>query len=175
MLQKLPMAQKQWSNVAPSFILKTEKGGDLVKVEIQIDPQAPEPRAIIITPSMTDQLAEKIKQLSSDEPHRLTGNREDHWELLEEEEIIRIYAQQGKVTAVTPKGSYHLRQRLYELEERLNPHWFVRISHSEIIHLKHVKRFDVSLAGTVCISLSNGETAYASRRYVSKIKQILGI
>ena len=65
--------------------------------------------------------------------------------------------------------------RLYEIEERLNPHQFVRISNSEIINLKRVDNFDLSFTGTICVKLSNGTTTYVSRRYVAKIKKILGI
>ena len=68
-----------------------------------------------------------------------------------------------------------MRPRLYELEERLNKRLFVRISNSEIINLKKVIRLDLSMSGTICVELSNQTTAYVARRYVTKIKQALGI
>ena len=64
---------------------------------------------------------------------------------------------------------------LYEAEERFRGSSFVRISNSEMINLKTVRSFDLSLAGTICVSLKNGETAYVSRRYVSRIKEALGM
>ena len=70
---------------------------------------------------------------------------------------------------------YALRQRLYELEERLSARMFVRISHSELINLNRVRGFDLSLAGTICVTLTGGVSTYVSRRYVSKIKQVLGL
>ncbi|MDE5616672.1 MAG: LytTR family transcriptional regulator, partial [Clostridia bacterium] len=51
----------------------------------------------------------------------------------------------------------------------------VRISNSEIINLKFVKKFDLSFNGTICVLFSNGSVTYVSRRYVSKIKNTLGI
>lgn len=65
--------------------------------------------------------------------------------------------------------------RLYEAEQRLDSRMFVRISNGEIINLKKVGGFDLSFAGTICVSLSNGTVTYVSRRYVSKIKQLLGL
>lgn len=52
---------------------------------------------------------------------------------------------------------------------------FVRVSNSEIINLKKIKNFDLSLAGTICVKFLDGSTTYVSRRYVTKIKEILGI
>lgn len=76
---------------------------------------------------------------------------------------------------MTDKGEYVLRLRLYELEKRLSSCQFVRISNSEIINLKKVSHFDLSFTGTICVKLSNNTTTYVSRRYVSKVKKILGI
>jgi DNA-binding LytR/AlgR family response regulator len=72
-------------------------------------------------------------------------------------------------------SEFILRVRLYELEERLDKTRFVRISNSEIVNLKAVKKIDLSFTGTIGITLSNGATSYVSRRYVSKIKQVLGM
>jgi len=79
------------------------------------------------------------------------------------------------VTAVTDNGEYNLKNRLYEMEEKLNKSYFIRISNSEIINLKKVKNFDLNFTGTICVKLSNGTVTYVSRRYVSKIKEILGV
>ncbi|MED9904979.1 MAG: LytTR family DNA-binding domain-containing protein [Lachnospiraceae bacterium] len=57
-------------------------------------------------------------------------------EILEPASIYRIYSANQKVFAVTDKGEYILRSRLYELESRLEKDNFVRISNSEIINLK---------------------------------------
>ena len=43
------------------------------------------------------------------------------------------------------------------------------------INLRFVKRLDLSITGTIGIQLKTGETAYVSRRYVNRIKSILGL
>ena len=68
-----------------------------------------------------------------------------------------------------------VKQRLYELEEQLAGTRFVRVSHSEIINLDKVTALDLSLSGTIRVTLAGGVTAYASRRYVKKLKQAAGI
>ena len=113
--------------------------------------------------------------LSSKTPEVITGFYNDLAEILSPDDIIRIYAEDGKIFASVKSKEYILRQRLYELEEQLNKYSFVRISNSEIINLKKVRNFDLSLSGTICVTLSDGTATYVSRRYVSKIKKILGL
>lgn len=146
-----------------------------MQVEIKIDPSQPEPKVVITAASMTEEVNRIVRRLSEVIPQVISGTRDGKLEVLEPEELIRVYAASGKVFAVTGKGEYTLRLRLYELEERLSPHQFVRISNSEIIHLKKVVNFDLSFAGTIYVKLSNGTVTYVSRRYVSKIKKVLGI
>nr|WP_300825906.1 LytTR family DNA-binding domain-containing protein [uncultured Schaedlerella sp.] len=146
-----------------------------MQVEIKIDPSQPEPKVVITAASMTEEVNRIVRRLSEVIPQVISGTRDGKLEVLEPEELIRVYAASGKVFAVTGKGEYTLRLRLYELEERLSPHQFIRISNSEIIHLKKVVNFDLSFAGTIYVKLSNGTVTYVSRRYVSKIKKILGI
>ncbi len=68
-----------------------------------------------------------------------------------------------------------MKKRVKQVNDRLDRRRFFRISNSEIINLKKVRGFDLSLSGTICVSLSNGMTTYVSRRYMSKIKQFLGM
>lgn len=146
-----------------------------MQVEIKIDSTCKEPRIIIVTDQLTDEIHALIRRLSEESPRILSGFRNDTLEVLDQSDIFRLYASAGKVYAVTARGEYTLRLRLYELEERLEKDCFVRISNSEIINLKKVKNFDLSFTGTICVSLSDGTVTYVSRRYVNKIKQILGI
>ena len=146
-----------------------------MQIEISIDPKYKLPKLIIKTESVTDEVTEVMKKLSEDVPKVITGFKEDCAEVLEPENIYRFYSSQGKVFAVTDNGEYTVRTRLYEIEEQMNLPKFVRVSNSEIINLRKVRSFDLSLAGTICVKFTDGSDTYVSRRYVSKIKKILGI
>ncbi len=146
-----------------------------MKYEIQVDPSYPEPKVIILTAEITDDVNDLTKKLMETSPSVLSGWKDEKIEILEPTDLLRIYASAGKVIAVTGHGEYTLRLRLYEAEERLKPDIFVRISNSEIINLKKVKNFDLSIAGTISIKLLDGTTSYVSRRFVTKIKKLLGI
>lgn len=146
-----------------------------MQIEVKIDSSCIEPKVIILTASMTEDVTIIMNKLSDQVPQIISGSRDNKIEVIAPEDLIRIYASSGKVFAVTHKGEYALRLRLYEIEERLPPHQFVRISNSEIINLKNVNNFDLSFTGTICVKLTNGTITYVSRRYVSKLKRILGI
>ena len=146
-----------------------------MQVEIRIDGAYPEPKVVILTATVTEEVNQLVKKLSGDAPCILSGMKDGKIEVLEPAELIRVYAGAEKVYAVTEKGEYVLRLRLYEAEQRLNPHQFVRISNSEIINLKKIDYFDLSFTGTICVKLRGGTVTYISRRCVPKVKEILGI
>lgn len=107
-----------------------------MQVEIKIDEQCLEPKIVIVTREVTDEINEIVKSLSCDSHMRIVGFQESCAEILQQENIERVFAADGKVIAQTDTGEYVLRLRLYEAEQRLNRHSFVRISNSEIINLK---------------------------------------
>lgn len=146
-----------------------------MQIEVKIDDSCSELRVIILTASMTEEVHNLVQKLSENNLQIISGAKNGRIEILEQNDIFRIYSGNARVFAVTDNGEYILRLRLYEIEERLNPSQFVRISNSEIINLKKVKNFDLSFTGTICVELMNGTTSYVSRRYVQKIKKILGM
>lgn len=148
-----------------------------MQVEIKIDHSYLEPKVVVYTSQMNEEIELLLKRISEEKeaPKVLTGMQNEQLKVLDEVDIIRIEANAGKVLAHTSEGEYVMRQRLYELESRLEDFSFVRISNSEIINLKKVKNFDLSFAGTICVSMIDGSVLYASRRYVARVKNVLGI
>ena len=109
-----------------------------MQVEIKIDSSYIDPKVIILTASMTEDVSNIVKKLSEDASQIISGHKDEKIEILEQTDLIRIYANSGKVFAVTNKGEYILRLRLYEIENRLPSNQFIRISNSEIINLKKI-------------------------------------
>ena len=144
-------------------------------IEIKIDPSYKIPKVIVLTNKVTEEINAMVARLSEEAPQLIAGFKDNVLRILEQGEIIRVYSSVGKVFAVTEEGEFILRLRLYEMEERLDSSRFVRISNSEIVNIQKVKSFDMSLAGTICVSFYDSTVTYVSRRYVSKIKKILGV
>ncbi len=146
-----------------------------MQIKIKLNSMYKEPEIVIFTAEMSADIERVFKLLSDEKPKIIAGIKDDKVEVIEPADIIRIYANFKKVFAVTDKGEYMLKLRLYEAEERLNTDEFVRISKSEIVNLKKVKSFDLNFSGTICVRLLNNEVTYVSRRYVAEIKRVLGM
>lgn len=144
-------------------------------IEIKIDETCTEPKVLIFTDRITDEVNDLFKRLSDTQPQAIAGFKDDRVEILAPDAVIRFEAANQKVYAQTEQGEYAVRLRLYELEERLDKNQFVRISNSEIINMRKVLNMDLSISGTICVSLEGGITSFVSRRYVTRIKKILEI
>lgn len=142
-------------------------------VKLELDPALPELQVVIRAPALTPEVETLLARL--EDPQTLLGFREGEAVPLQSGDILRFYGEDKGVLAQTEKGTYTVRQRLYELEERFAPHRFARISHSEIVNLKKVTALDLTLTGTIRVTLADGTVCWASRRYVRRIKEVLGI
>ena len=144
-------------------------------IEISIDNDFITPKIIIKTSKITPKIDNIIKKLNENNYNILCGFIDDKIQILNQNDIISIYSNDGKTFALTSNKEYRLKQRLYELEELLDKRFFVRISKSEIINLKMIDSLDLNFIGTIYVKFKNGTNTYVSRRYVKKIKEILSI
>lgn len=144
-----------------------------MKVDIHIEPGCGEISVTITAPALTDQVKALAVRLQGGGV--LTGWRGDVAVPLPAAEILRCYGEEKGVKVQTTQGVYDLKERLYELESKLDRHTFVRISHSELVNLEKVTALDLSLTGTIRMTLAEDTVCYVSRRYVKKIKEALGL
>ncbi len=93
--------------------------------------------------------------------------------ILRANNILCFYAAGTKVYAKTGTKEYVVEKKLYALEEELANNNFVRISKSEIVNIRHIRKVDMNIAGTIKVILSDGSETYASRRNVTKLKTAL--
>lgn len=149
-----------------------------MKIELDINPDNKERKIIIKSDEMTKDIEEILKYISNIEEgndRSIVGQKNEKIVIIKKDEIVRIYSLNKKVIAETLRESYEIKFRLYEIEDLLNQKDFIRISKSEIINLKKVKCFDVSLMGSIEVEFVNGNKTYVSRRYVKILKEKVGI
>ena len=146
-----------------------------MKVEIQLDPSLEEPVIILRAPMPTEEVEALAARLRGEAvPQPFTVYRDREAVRVSRSMVLRFFAEDKGVSCQTGMGVFSVRQRLYELEELAGTR-FVRVSNSEIVNLDRVTGLDLTLAGTIKMTLEGGTVCWVSRRYVKKIKQALGL
>ena len=145
-----------------------------MEVEIKLEPGRREPRAVLYAGADTPELRELAARLAGVTLGPVPAFQGERAVLLEPGEVLRFYTDGKGVSAQTREGVYTVRLRLYELEERLRSRGFLRVSHSELVNRRAITDLDLSLTGTIRMTLEHGAAVcYVSRRYVRQIKQLL--
>lgn len=142
-----------------------------MKLEIITDENCEE--KIVIYQNSKNPITDKIKQLI-EEAEEIIGFKEKEILKLNPYDIYCITIIDNKVCAVCEHETYQLKERLYNLEEKL-PNIFIKINQSCIANLEKIERFDASISGTLKFCFKNGWSDYVSRRQLKAIKERIGI
>ena len=70
-----------------------------MKIEIQLEPECTEPKIIVVTDKVTDEINALLKRLSAEQSPMLAGFQGEQVTVLEPSQLYRVYASGGKVYA----------------------------------------------------------------------------
>lgn len=146
-----------------------------MKIEFFKVPELKEPKLQLQAcerDARAEEILEQLERMYSDTLRAYDGDR---IHILRQADILRVYAEDARVFCQTEAALYTLRSRLYEMEEILDPECFVRISKCEIVNKSKILRLDVSLSGTVGVTLEGNIKTYTSRRYMQTLKAVFGL
>lgn len=143
-----------------------------MKISFLFHEKYKEPEIVICGAKKSKELAELKQVIAEAVDEKLTVYDDRDAVRITQGEVIRFYASRQRVYAQTADATYLVRARLYELEEMLKKQ-FVRISNSEIVNVKKIRRMDASISGTIHMYLQDNIETYVSRRYVSRIRDSL--
>ena len=144
-----------------------------MKISIDIDENYDETQVTIQAKEWTRELEEIVNVIKKKKQQRIFGIDEDQTVLLEPKEIDYIHAEKRKTFAVLNDRHFEVKMKLYEVEDFLIPHGFMRFSKSVIGNLHRIDRFEVSFNGNLCVYFQSGNKEYITRKYVSAIKDRL--
>ena len=149
------------------------KGGENVKVELNIDKKFEEIIVTISTNKVNDEIQNLVNYIENKEDYFI-GVLDGKVRLLSTEDIIRVYVEDRKVYVVTVEGKFIVRKKLYEVQNTLTKD-FIKISQSEIANVKYIHSLDLGLRGTIVINYKNSDVSYVSRRMLKEFKMKLGL
>ncbi|MBP1046263.1 LytTR family transcriptional regulator [Enterococcus sp. BWM-S5] len=90
-------------------------------------------------------------------------------------DIFYIEVVDKKSFIYTEKLVYQSAEKLYQLEEKLEPFDFIRVSKSMLLNVEGIKAISPLLSGRFEALLMNGERVAISRKYVPALKKGLGM
>lgn len=147
-----------------------------MQIELNVNSTLQEETVRFDIKKLTPALNKIIDSLNNLDEKILIGYCENDVAILNPDEVVLFYTESRKVYCKTNDNSvYNIKERLYEIEETMKNHNFLRISNTLIINLKMVKKLNMDYGGSVRVILANGTTEFVSRRCLSNIKKYLGI
>ena len=121
---------------------------------------------------ITDEIEEIISFVKSGQGQ--IGARKDGRDVeIPVTDIFYAESVDNRVFIYTAKDNFEVRQKLYELEEKLNVRSFIRIQKSMLLNLMKIKAIKPALGGRYSALLKNDEEIIISRKYVTGLKNAL--
>jgi DNA-binding LytR/AlgR family response regulator len=148
----------------------------LLRVEIQIDGELTEPRAVLHVPALTPEVNALVELLecASSAARLLTVKQDDKAYVVEPGQIELVRTEGGRVFLYDRAGQrYALDKPLHEVLQRLGSD-FARISKSTIVNIRRIDHVSPSFNGTMDIIMKSGISDYISRNFLKDFKKRLG-
>ena len=145
-----------------------------MKVEIDIDEKYTDTGVVIHAPRLTQDI-EKMVAMMRMLNMQIAVTKKDETFLLETDKILYIEAIDRKTFVYTEEDMYESQLKLYEIEQELLEHDFLRISKQGIINLKMIKSLKADINRKIRVTLKNGEQILVSRMYSDELRRKLGL
>ena len=128
-------------------------------------------KVIINAPEITEEVQLIVNTITgiTNIKKQIIGTKDNKIYLISIDEVICFYSEDKSNYCKTNSGTFKIKEKLYELEEKLFKGDYVRISNSCIINLKYVDSFDTSIIGTIEVMFKDGSKEYVSRRRVKDV------
>jgi two-component system LytT family response regulator len=111
-----------------------------------------------------DETIDRARQAMESHPTRFLARRGSRFRVVQRREVLFFTSEGGLTKLLTREHHYWMQPTITELEERLDPNRFLRISRATIVHLDAVREVVPLGGGTGEVALVNGVRLEVSRR-----------
>lgn len=147
-----------------------------LKIVLEIDPDYNDPLVTIKTAKndvLIERIIESLEKCVSSDVRQIAALKDDSVVFLNQEDIIRVYIENRRLKIRTASEIYESKLTLRDIEDLLSTTLFSRISRFEIVNLRKIKEFDLSIAGTIKVTFEDRSETWVARRYVKTIQEKL--
>ena len=147
-----------------------------MKTELIIDEQLNEDEVKIHTKTATAgaRVLSYIDHFTTDRENLIIRSDEELL-MIQKSDVISAEVQDKTLTIYTKTEEIVTSKSLRELLEELNSETFLKVSKAEMLNIQMINRVEPSFSGNLIARMKNGKKVSISRRYVSKLKERLGI
>ncbi len=129
---------------------------------------------VVIYAHKRTKFVEEITRFVSSDNQKINGYLQGEIVKLDINDVSLFSLDCGKLYAICDDERYLLKLRLYAVEKLLDNN-FIKINQSSIANIRKMKKFDVTIGGTIKVIFKNGQVDYVSRRNVKSVKERLGL
>ena len=128
---------------------------------------------ISITYPVKNKIVERIISFVRSVDIQIECHSDDGVKLINATDIYYIESVDGKTVACCEKKSYFVKNRLYQIYEKLKDNGFIQVSKQCILNINKLDKFRPLDNNRLEAVLSNGAFLCITRKYIPGIKQIL--
>lgn len=129
---------------------------------------------VIVYAHEKTKLVEDIENLVTENNFDLIGYADREAVKLDLADVYCFTVENNKIYALCEQEKFLIKNRLYQLEEKLTEN-FIKINQSCIANVRKIRKFDASFSGTLTVIFKNGYKDFVSRRNVKNVKERLGL
>lgn len=147
-----------------------------MKTELIIDEQLNEDEVKIHTKTATAgaRVLSYIDHFTTDRENLIIRSDEELL-MIQKSDVISAEIQDKTLTIYTKTEEIVTTKSLRGLLGELNSETFLKVSKAEMLNIQMINRVEPSFSGNLIARMKNGKKVSISRRYVSKLKERLGI
>jgi DNA-binding LytR/AlgR family response regulator len=140
-----------------------------------VDKQPDEEDEILVKCSTLDDSIVKLLNSFKSGKEKLIFYKDEKIVLFEPKDIFYFESVDDHVFAYTKDAVYESKEKLYQLEQELPPHDFMRANKAVILNLNKVQSLSPAFGGRFEAVLKNECKIIISRMYVAALKEMLGL
>jgi DNA-binding LytR/AlgR family response regulator len=145
-----------------------------MRIKIDIDERYPDTEVVIHARRFTRDV-EKLAALMRLVNMQIGVKQGEEIYLLDAEKILYIETVDRKTFVYTEKETYESELKLYEIEQELLEHDFLRVSKQTIVNIRMIKSLRTDINRKIRVTLKNGEQIVVSRMYSDELRGKLGL
>ena len=145
-----------------------------MKIEIDIDEKYMDTE-VIIRSNKLDGDVERMIAMMRMVNMQIGVKHNDETYLLDTDKILYIDTVDRKTFVYTEEETYESDFKLYEIEQELLEHDFLRVSKASIVNIKMIKSLKSEINRKIRVTLKNGEQIVVSRMYSDELRRKLGL